>query len=138
MDKELDLTMSARYVVRKFDEWCEAGGNPNPGLCLAMDQLNRVLSAPQAATPAQICDPGTTNPSPVQWPLIHRAAGHLEARPDLETALRMFAAGCISGNVAEWPQLKPAMRWAVAEIDRLRKLENQAPAPSPLTDGGAQ
>jgi len=39
----------------------------------------------------------------------------------LEIALRCFASGSISGQVSEWPQLKPALRWAVKEIDRLRK-----------------
>lgn len=39
---------------------------------------------------------------------------------DIEFALRQFAAGCFSGNIADWPQLRPALRWAVEEIDRLR------------------
>lgn len=40
----VDLLMASRYAVRKFDEWCDAGGKPNLGLCLAMDQLERQLS----------------------------------------------------------------------------------------------
>lgn len=43
-----------------------------------------------------------------------------EPMDQLENALRMFARGCISGHVTEWPQLVPALKWAADEIDRLR------------------
>jgi hypothetical protein len=36
--------------------------------------------------------------------------------------LEQAGAGCISGSVSEWPQLKPACRWAAREITRLRSL----------------
>lgn len=40
--------------------------------------------------------------------------------PDLLTFLEQAGAGCISGRVADWPQLKPACKWAAEEIKRLR------------------
>ena len=36
--------------------------------------------------------------------------------------LEQTAAGCISGQVVEWPQLKPACAWAETEIKKLRKI----------------
>ena len=41
--------------------------------------------------------------------------------PDLLTFLEQAGAGCISGRVADWPQLKPACKWAAEEIKRLRE-----------------
>lgn len=35
--------------------------------------------------------------------------------------LEMVGHGCISGRVTEWPQLKPACKWAAEEIKRLRE-----------------
>lgn len=35
--------------------------------------------------------------------------------------LEQVGQGCISGHFAEWPQLKPACKWAVEEIKRLRQ-----------------
>lgn len=37
----------------------------------------------------------------------------------LRIFLEQAASGCISGRISEWPQLKPAIRWAIKEIDRL-------------------
>ncbi len=39
---------------------------------------------------------------------------------DLIVFLEQAGQGCISGNVIEWPQLKPACKWAAEEINRLR------------------
>jgi len=36
--------------------------------------------------------------------------------------LEMVGRGCVSGSLADWPQLKPACRWAAGEIARLRDL----------------
>lgn len=40
---------------------------------------------------------------------------------DLETFLECAGQGCISGNINEWPQLKPACAYAIKEIKRLRE-----------------
>ena len=47
---------------------------------------------------------------------------------DLEVFLEQAGQGCISGNINEWPQLKPACKYAIEEIERLRKelLENSS------------
>lgn len=34
--------------------------------------------------------------------------------------LDLAARGCMSGRMADWPQLQPAFKWAVNEIERLR------------------
>lgn len=41
-------------------------------------------------------------------------------RKDLLVFLQCAGQGCISGNTIEWPQLKPACKWAAEEIIRLR------------------
>lgn len=35
--------------------------------------------------------------------------------------LEQAGAGCVSGSISEWPQLKPACRWAATEIAALKK-----------------
>lgn len=35
--------------------------------------------------------------------------------------LEQVGQGCVSGHFAEWPQLKPACKWAVEEILQLRR-----------------
>ena len=40
---------------------------------------------------------------------------------NLFSFLEMAGSGCISGQVIEWPQLKPACKWAAKEISRLRQ-----------------
>lgn len=49
---------------------------------------------------------------------------------NLRVALEAFGAGSISGYVSEWPQLKPALHWAISHIKKLeaelRKLEAQS------------
>ncbi len=43
---------------------------------------------------------------------------------DLLAFLESAGCGGISGNIIEWPQLKPACAWAAVEITKLRqKLE---------------
>lgn len=44
----------------------------------------------------------------------------LEASGNCEVALRTFASGAIAGRIVDWPQLRPTLRWAMAEIDALR------------------
>jgi hypothetical protein len=39
---------------------------------------------------------------------------------DILSKLEPFAQGCFSGNVSEWPQLKPIIKEAYDEIKRLR------------------
>lgn len=39
---------------------------------------------------------------------------------NLLTFLEQAGQGCISGKIIEWPQLKPACKWAAEEIERLR------------------
>lgn len=38
---------------------------------------------------------------------------------DLLVFLEQAGQGCISGNIVEWPQLKPACKWAAEEIQKL-------------------
>lgn len=48
---------------------------------------------------------------------------------DLMAFLESAGAGCISGRVSEWPQLKPACKWAAQEIKRHRRIEDGAVMP---------
>lgn len=48
---------------------------------------------------------------------------------DLMAFLESAGAGCISGSVSEWPQLKPACKWAAQEIKRYRRIEDGAVMP---------
>lgn len=52
-------------------------------------------------TPASLIEPEEPTREQI-WPFIIAAA-----------------AGCISGRISEWPQLKPAIKWAKKEIERL-------------------
>ncbi len=40
---------------------------------------------------------------------------------DFEIFLDQAGRGCISGDIIDWPQLKPACAWAVEEIKKLRE-----------------
>ncbi len=40
---------------------------------------------------------------------------------DLLVFLSQAGQGCISGNIIDWPQLKPACKWAAEEIIKLRR-----------------
>jgi len=40
---------------------------------------------------------------------------------DYRTFLEMAGRGCISGNIIEWPQLKPACKWAIKKIKELEE-----------------
>lgn len=37
--------------------------------------------------------------------------------------LRSVGQGCISGDVYDWPQLKPACEWAYFQIEKVKGLE---------------
>ena len=40
---------------------------------------------------------------------------------NLEVFLEQAGQGCVSGNINEWPQLKPACKYAIEEINKLRQ-----------------
>lgn len=43
---------------------------------------------------------------------------------NLMAFLESAGQGCISGNVSDWPQLKPACKWAVERIRKLQAFHN--------------
>lgn len=57
-----------------------------------------------------------------EFKVVEVPSGKLMRPEGYEAFLKQAGQGCISGNIYEWPQLKPACRWALLEIERLRKL----------------
>lgn len=51
----------------------------------------------------------------------------------LRVFLEMAAQGAVSGRFSEWPQMKPAIRWALAEIERLTREVEQLRASAPTS-----
>ncbi|MFA6132487.1 MAG: hypothetical protein WC869_00570 [Phycisphaerae bacterium] len=64
-----------------------------------------------------------THPSEAETRQLPALKSPSAAERDLMAFLESAGQGCISGNVADWPQLKPACRWAAEEIKRLRGLK---------------
>jgi hypothetical protein len=100
---------SARWPYRSKDgeeyrqdgSWSSFHGEPNPADIIRVERNGQVVTPVAGET------------APDVW-------------PDMLTFLDQAGRGCISGRVADWPQLKPACAWAAAEIQRY--MAQQPPA----------
>jgi hypothetical protein len=90
-------------------------------------ELFPTLWMPKPPAPAPSAPPAADAPAEVFNARTATVDGKADVWPDMLTFLQMAGRGCISGAVADWPQLKPACKWAAEQIAKLNAIPD-APA----------